>query len=215
MGDIMEILIALVKILLLYFIIVVAYRLLGKRHLSELSIMDLIVFFLLSNIISLNLPSNDKSFFYMTILIAFLIALQITMTYLSSRLPSLKFMFSSKPSVLIKKGKLDYKEMIRRRYNIDDLLMQLREKSIKNIEDVEYAILENNGNLSVYGNPIKNPETPVAIILDGKIQHVSLKLLHKNEDWLNNIIMKSNVSLDNIFYAFYKQDKLYIIKNEM
>jgi uncharacterized membrane protein YcaP (DUF421 family) len=54
---------------------------------------------------------------------------------------------------------------------------------------------------------------PLAIILDGQIQHVSLKLLHKNEEWLNTIIMRANVSLDNVFYAFYKQDKLYIIKN--
>jgi uncharacterized membrane protein YcaP (DUF421 family) len=180
MGDIMQIVIALLKMGLLYFIIIGAYRLLGKRHISELSIMDLIVFLLLSNIITLSLPSTNQSFFYMSIIIAFLIALQVTMTYLSSKFPSLKYMFNSKPSMLIKKGKLDYKEMIKRRYNLDDLLMQLREKSIKNIEDVEYAILENNGKLSTFGNQRKSVETPIAIILDGQIQHVSLKLLHKN-----------------------------------
>lgn len=210
----MGIIYALFKMGLLYFIIVISYRLMGKKKIGELSITDFIVFLLLSNIITLSIPASDQSFMYMTILIAFLIALQVTMTYLSYRIPTFKYMFNSKPSFIINNGKLNFKEMFKRHYNLDDLLLQLREKSITNIEDVEYATLENNGKLSIFGYNKNNSDIPVPIILDGKIQHVTLKLLHKDNAWLYRIIEKESVTLNNIFYAFYKQGKLYIIKND-
>ena len=59
-------------------------------------------------------------------------------------------MIDGKPVLIINKGKLCYKEMIKQRYSIDDLLLELRNKSVKNIKDVQYAILENNGNLNIY-----------------------------------------------------------------
>lgn len=210
----MQLITVLFKMGILYFLIIVAYRLMGKRRISELSIMDVIVFLLLSNIITSSITNNNQSFIYLTIVISFIIALQVVMTYISSKMPSLKYMFDSKPSVLISKGKLDFKEMIKRRYSIDDLLIQLRAKSIKNIEDIEYAILENNGRISTFGYNKNDNDIPLPIVLDGKIQYVTLKLLHKDEEWIHRVISREQITLNNIFYAFYKQGKLYIIKNE-
>ena len=77
------------------------------------------------------------------------------------------------------------------------------------IEDLEYGILENNGSL------LKkiNKEVPLPIIVEGQIQYLNLKLLNKNEKWLENICLKENVLINNTFYAFYKTNKLYVIKN--
>jgi uncharacterized membrane protein YcaP (DUF421 family) len=185
----------------------------GKRKISELSIMDLILFLILSNIIAVSVPKNDQSFIYMMILIALLMAFQTIMTYASSKLPSIKYLFRGKPSAIILKGKLDFKEMLNRQYTLDSLLKQLHEKSIKNIEDAEYAILENDGELKTFGNNKNDHDIPLPVILDGQIQYVTLRILHKDDIWINKIISQYNVSLNNIFYAFYKQGRLYIIKN--
>lgn len=208
----MEIIISILKMMLLYFIIVIAYRLMNKRHISDLSIMDLVVFLLLADLIAFSLPSSNQSFLYMLILLASLIAIQVVMTYFSTRIASIKYLFNSKPIFLITKGKLNFKEMLKRQYNLDTLLQQLREKSIKQIEDVEYASLESNGKLSILEN--NNDDLPIPLILDGKVEYVTLKLINKNNEWLDRILLRQHLSLDCIFYAFFKRGKLYIIKNE-
>jgi uncharacterized membrane protein YcaP (DUF421 family) len=123
-------------------------------------------------------------------------------------------MFETVPSTIILKGKLSYKEMLKRRYKLDDLLIELKERNIKNIEDIEYAFLDNRGKLSTFVYNKNDNDIPVPIILDGKVQYMALKLLHKDDKWIDKIITSENVTLNNIFYAFYQKGRLYIIKNE-
>jgi uncharacterized membrane protein YcaP (DUF421 family) len=188
--------------------------LLGKRKIEELSIMDLIVFMFLINIIALNTPLKNQSFLYTIVIIAFVIFLQMLMTFISSLIPAIRYMYNGKGALLIKKGKLDFKEMIRKRYNLDELLIELKEKSIKRIEDVDYAVLENNGKLFTFNQFKGNNDIPLPIIIDGRIEQTTLNILHKDIKWINNLISKENTLLENIFYAFYKQGKIYIIKNK-
>ena len=118
------------------------------------------------------------------------------------------------PSIIINNGKVNFKEMIRQRYNLDDLLTQLREQKIKTIEDVDFAILENNGNLSVFSKyDSRVGEYPIAIILDGKINYQTLKKINKSQKWLEEMLIKKKINLSQIFYAFYSNNSLYIIKN--
>lgn len=208
----MTILISLLKMILLYFIIVVSYRLMNKRHLSDLSVMDLIVFLLLTNLIVLSMPSTNQSFIVMLILLSGLIAIQVIMTYVSSRIPVLRYLFYNKPSLIISKGKLKYKEMFERKYKLDMLLSQLREKSVKRIEDVEYAMLEQNGSLSIFLKKMDN--LPIPLILDGKVEYPTLKLINKDYSWLNKLLLKEKVRLNEVFYAFFTKGRLYIIRND-
>jgi len=106
----------------------------------------------------------------------------------------------------------DFKEMIKQRYNLDDLLLQLREQQIKSLEEIEYAILENNGKLSIFPYQDKKSDLPLPIILDGQVQSDTLKLLKKEREWLNLILNKEKVKIEDIFYAFYKGSKTFIIK---
>ena len=108
--------------------------------------------------------------------------------------------------------------MIRQRYSLDDLLCELRQKNIKNLKDVEYAILENNGKLSIfkYNFLCLNSSNPFPLILDGIVQKDTLDYIDKNEEWLNEYLLENNLNKEDVFYAFYKNKKIYIIKrNEL
>ena len=123
-------------------------------------------------------------------------------------------MLDGEASMIIDNGKVNFKEMIKQRYNLEDLLTQLRARNVKSIEEVEYAILETSGKLSVFTKDAKNSGPyPLPIILDGKIQEMTLKRLNKKEKWLNELLEAKKVKLDDVFYAFYKDNQLFIIKN--
>ena len=103
----------------------------------------------------------------------------------------------------------------KQKYNLNDLLLQLRDKGIRTIEEVDYAILETNGKLSVFQKQDDNNNIfPLPLVLDGVIEENNLKFINKTRKWLNNELSKKKINLDNIFYAFYKDDEIYVIENE-
>ena len=123
--------------------------------------------------------------------------------------------FDGTPSVMINRGKINFKEMVRQRYNIDDLLTQLREQHIKSIEEVDYAILETSGKLSVFKKKDNRfGDYPLPLILDGKIQEDTLKQIQKTEKWLQRTLTEEKVNIEDIFYAFYQEKNIFIIKKE-
>ena len=101
--------------------------------------------------------------------------------------------------------------MVKQRYNIDDLLTQLREQHIRSIEEVDYAVLETSGNLSVFQKHGElSSEYPMPIILDGEIQ----KEIEKDEKWVLRTLRNQHMDLEDVFYAFYRKKELFIIRNE-
>ena len=118
-------------------------------------------------------------------------------------------------AVELSNGKLNFSEMKKQKYNLNDLLLQLRDKGIRTIEEVDYAILETNGKLSVFQKQDDNNNVfPLPLVLDGVIEENNLKFINKTRKWLNNELCKKKINLDNIFYAFYKDDEIYVIENE-
>ena len=111
----------------------------------------------------------------------------------------------------IKNGKVNFKEMTRLRYTLDDLISQLREQGIKSIEEVDYAVLENNGKLSVFQTC---KDYPLPIIVDGNIDYKVLKDMKKDETWIQNILREHRIQLEDVFYAFYSKKKTFIIKQD-
>ncbi len=195
-----------------YFFIILIYRIMGKREVGQLGIIDLIVSILMAELAMISIEGYDKSIFYSILPIVTLTILQTILAYFSIKKPKFRNFLDGNPSIIIKEGHINYKEMLKQRYSLDDLLVQIRDKGFKSLEEVEYAILENNGCLSVFGYANKNRCLPLPIILDGKIQKDTLKYLNKDEGWIDNILMKKDVKLENIFYAFYKDKNIFIIK---
>lgn len=208
----MEYLIILFRSTLFYLLINWFYRLMGKREIGELSIMDFIVSIFIAEVAGISIENYNDSIFHSLIPIIVLVLLQVIFSYITLKNNKFREIVDGKPSVIIKEGKINFEEMLKQRYNLDDLLTQLREKSVKSIADVDYAILETSGKLSVFAKDEKNKDYPLAIILDGKIEEDVLKEINKNTFWLEDQLEEQKISLDEVFYAFYKDKDLYIIE---
>ena len=128
----------------------------GKREVGQLSITDLIVSLLIAELAVISVENYDKSILFSLVPIVILVILQCILSYISLKKPKFRIFLDGNPSIIIKNGKINYKEMLKQRYNLDDLLVQLREKSIKSIEDVDYAVLETNGRLSIFEKSTDN-----------------------------------------------------------
>lgn len=199
------------KTILLYFFIVLAYRIMGKKEVGKLSIIDLIVSILIAELAAISIEQYESSILISVIPILCLVIIEVLFSYVGLKSPKWRKMIEGTPIVIIKDGKLNFEAMKKLRYSLDDLISQLREQSIKSIEEVNYAVLENNGKLSVFE---KETEYPLPIIMDGQIDYNVLKDMNKNKDWIYNILKKNKIELENVFYAFYTKNKTYIIKKD-
>ena len=197
------------KTIILYIVIIIVYRIMGKKEMGQLGIVDLIVSILIAELAALSIESKDNSIFISIIPIFMLMLIQIITNYFSLKSNTFRKVIDGSPTVIIKEGKIRYKEMKKLRYSLDDLVTQLREKSIKSIEEVDYAILENDGKLSIFK---KSESFPMPLILDGVVNKEVLKEIGKSERWLNTILIRKKLNLKDIFYAFYTNDKTFIIK---
>ena len=210
----MDYLLIILKTLFFYFAIVIFYRFMGKREVGELGIIDLIVSILIAELAAISIERYNTSIFLMLIPIVILVILQILLAKISLKSDKLRTILDGNASMIIDNGKVNFKEMIKQRYNLEDLLTQLRARNVKSIEEVEYAILETSGKLSVFTKDANNSGPyPLPLILDGKIQMMTLKKIRRKESWLNDLLDSKKVKLDDVFYAFYKDNQLFIIKN--
>jgi len=210
----MELLTVLFRTLFFYFFVLISYRIMGKREIGQLGVIDLIISMLIAELVAISIEETESSIFLTIIPIALLVLLEIIFAYISIKSRKFRTIFDGKPSLIICNGKINYKEMVKQRYSLDDLLIGLRQKEIKDIDMVEYAFLEPNGELSVFKyNFFKMKSSyPVALILDGFIQTDVLKHIHKTKEWLEDELASKNLLPKDIFYAFYKNKKIYIIK---
>lgn len=199
------------KTVLLYFFIVIVYRIMGKKEVGKLSIIDLIVSILIAELAAISIEQYNSSILISIIPITCLVLIEILFGYIGLKNSKIKKIIEGSPIVIIKNGKLNFESMRKLRYSLDDLISQLREQGIKSIEEVNYAVLENSGKLSVFNN---DTEYPLPIIMDGEIDKEVLKDLNKDENWVYDILKKKNLELENVFYAFHTKNKTYIIKKE-
>jgi len=201
----------IIKTIVLYFYIVLVYRLMGKKEVGKLSIIDLIVSILIAELAAMSIESTDRSILVSIVPILVLVIIQIVLSYISLKSDKIRKIIDGNPTTIIKSGKIKFNEMAKLRYGLDDLITQLREQGIKSIEEVDYAILENNGKLSVFQN---TKDYPMPIIVDGKIDFEVLKELGKDSKWVLELLENKNLSLNQIYYAFYSKNKTYIIKRD-
>ena len=210
----MEYGIVLFRTALFYLIITVIYRFMGKREIGQLGMVDLTVSILIAELAAMAIDNRNESIFLAIFPIILLVAIQIGTSFVSLKCSKVRNLFDGNPSVIINRGRINFREMVKQRYNIDDLLTQLRDKRVRSIEEVDYAILETSGKLSVFEKDSKLfGEYPMPLIMDGEISNDTLKQINKTKEWLENCLEKENVLLDDIFYAFYRNKKLFIIKN--
>ena len=150
--------------------------------------------------------------------ILILLFFEVAAGYLSLRFNKFRNIMDGKPALIINRGIINYKEMMKQRYSLDDLLLELRNNNIKNLKDVEYAVLENSGKLNIFKYSFLgfDSSNPFPLILDGVVQKDTLCYIDKDEKWLYDYLRCNNLKKEEIFYAFYKNNKIYVIKrNEL
>ena len=203
------------RTLFFYFFIFIIYRIMGKREVGELGVFDFIISMLISQLIAICIENYKDPIWFVIVPTLILVLFQIVFSFLSLKSNKFRDILDGKESVIISNGKLNFSEMKKQKYNLNDLLLQLRDKGIRTIEEVDYAILETNGKLSVFQKQDDNNNVfPLPLVLDGVIEENNLKFINKTRKWLNNELSKKKINLDNIFYAFYKDDEIYVIENE-
>ncbi|MBQ6494647.1 MAG: DUF421 domain-containing protein [Bacilli bacterium] len=210
----MELLMIIIRTFFFYFFIFIVYRIMGKREVGQLGIIDLIVSILIAELAVISIENYDNNIFKSIIPIITLCLIQISLAYITLKNPKLRIALDGNPAVIIKEGKINYHEMTKQKYNLDDLISQIREKGYKNIEEIEYAILENNGTLSVFPYTKEKKELPLPLILDNRIEKDTLKELNKDEEWVIKLLKNKNIKLEEVFYAFYKNNNIFVIKNK-
>ena len=207
--------IVLVRTIIFYFFIVLLYRIMGKREIGQLGVIDLIVSILMAELVAISIENTEDSIMQTIIPLTLLGFLEILLAFISIKSRKFRSFFDGKPSLIICNGKVNYKEMVRQRYSMDDLLYSLRQKEVGSIFEIEYAFLEANGKLSLFKyKPFGlKREYPMPLILDGEINKVTLNKINKDEIWLKGELKKKNLNIKDIFYAFYKNKKIYLIKD--
>ena len=199
------------KTLFLYIFIIIGYRVMGKKELGQLSVIDLIVSILIADMAAVCIEEQSYSIFVSVVPMLTLIVMQIVLSYISVKSNKFRNIIDGKPTLIINNGKVNFTAMSKLRYSLDDLTTQLREQGVKSLEEVDYAILENSGTLSIFKN---TKEYPLPLILDGEIDYATLIEIKKDKKWLDKMLKNENIELKDVFYAFYTKDKTYIIKRK-
>ena len=225
-GDIM--LITLIRAFLLYVFIILCMRLMGKRQLGELQPTELVITILLSEIISIPMQDNGVPLVNSVVAVVLLVALEVINSAICLKSASIRSIVEGNSLVVIRDGVIDRKRLKQLRLSVSDLLDQLRQKDVFDINDVRYAIIETNGQLSVMLKPGKEPVTaemidannktgslPCMVVNDGKIVKNSFRECNMTKKKLENVLKDKNVSLDEIFFMLADKEENYtIVKKE-
>jgi uncharacterized membrane protein YcaP (DUF421 family) len=238
----MELTAVLLRTTFMYFFIFLVMRMMGKREIGKLSVFDLVISIMIAEIAVIVIETTDKSMLMAISPILLLVIIQIGSSFFSLKSRTIRLLFDGKPSVLIRNGHLNRKEMLKQRYNLDDLMTQLRDNQVVDIADVELAVLESTGKLSVILKKNSNGEgtvngdvdrtdeqpfdksdvnpkiryelLPMALILDGQVQDENLEKLGKTRFWLKSEL--KNYEVENFKHVFFcsidHRGKLYVDK---
>ncbi|MDR7077959.1 uncharacterized membrane protein YcaP (DUF421 family) [Neobacillus niacini] len=205
------------RTLFFYVLILLIFRLMGKREIGELSILDLVVFIMIGEMAVVSIDNPKRPLIETVIPMVLLMLIQIALATLSLKSKRFRDLVDGKPSIIINRGKIDEAAMRKQRYNFDDLLTQLREKDIRSIADVEFAILESSGSLSVIekmnnsdGKPQEGDIT-IPLIIDGAIEEENLKRINKTNLWLRQELKKMGYrDVRKISFCSYENGKFFV-----
>ncbi|KEK26343.1 DUF421 domain-containing protein [Bacillus gaemokensis] len=205
------------RTVLLYFIMLIIFRVMGKREIGELSILDLVVFIMLGELAVLGIIEADRPMWDQIVPMVVIVVIQIVLAYASLKSGKIRHLIDGEPAIIVRKGKIDEKQMRKQRYNIDDLLMQLREEGIGDVRDVEYAILEASGKLSVFQkqkskkNKNDMPVFSFPLIIDGEIQQSHLQMIEQSEEWLARKLGNIGYSdVSEILYCSFQNGEFFV-----
>lgn len=218
-----------VRAAILYLLVVLIVRIMGKHQIGQLQPFELVITIMISELAAVPMQDPDIPLINGIIPILTLLLLQVSLSLLSLKSETARRIICGGPSILIENGKIIQSELTKLRYNLNDLLEQLRLKNYPNISDIEYAILETSGKLSIIPKSQKRPVhpedlqiqtpyegLPITLIVDGSLKRQNLTRAKLTEEWLRNELGKFGLNQWNqVFLASLDTTgKLYIQPKE-
>ncbi len=219
----------LIKLVFIYLFTLLASRLMGKRQIGELQLSELVSAFFLSELATFTVTDPDIPLTFAVIPVATVIVLEILISYLSIKLPLVKKAIDNPPSLLIEKGVLNQKEMEKSRVTLGELMSQIRQSGIGDISQVNYAVLEPNGTISVISKDSYQPPSAEdmkieveskgishALIIDGKTDFPTLNFVKKDRQWLSSQLKKAKVDTPKEVFLMTVDDtdRVFLIRKE-
>lgn len=214
----------IIRTLILFAVVVIGLRLMGKRQIGQLQPYELVIVIMLSALAAIPMENTGVPLISGLIPILTLIVVHVALSVATLKSERARGVICGTPSVLIENGKIVQQELSRLRYNINELMEQLRAKNMPNIADVEFAILETSGQLSVIPKSQKRPlipedmnlptkyeGLPVTLIIDGHVFHKNMAKINLSEDWLRAELQKFNIKnfKDVLFASLDSEGKLF------
>ena len=191
----------------LYVLILIILRLMGKREVGELGVIDVVVFIFMAEVAAFSLDSPDKDLIESVIPMLILLIIQVVSSYFSLKSKRFRDIVDGEPTLIIKNGQIIESEMRKQRYNLDDLFQQLREQQVGSVHEVSFAYLEPSGNLSVFKYDGIQPV--LSLISNGVIQVKHLELIGKTEQWLEEELLNLGINgVEQIFYCSFENNEL-------
>ncbi len=220
--------IVFIRSVLLYVVVIFAVRLMGKRQLGELQPSELVITILISNIATLPLENPSVPLLTGVLPILALVCFEVITSWLSLRSKKLRKLISGSPKIIIRNGEIVQQTMRELRFTIDDLLVALRSQQIFTPEEVQFAIVETTGTVSVYpksayrpvtqsdielDNPSENP--PSVVVSDGVVIEKALTALGRDKRWLCRHLKEHGLTPEETFLAMTDGKELSpVIKRE-
>lgn len=221
--------IAVVRSIVLYLIIVIGIRLLGKHQVSELEPAEFVLALIIADVASVPMQDYGIPLLMGVIPIIILLCLSMILSVLTLKSLKVRALLAGVPSILIQNGKMDQKELRRTRMTLDEVLEELRLQGYTDLASVRYAVLETNGQLSILPYAQKKPPSaedmdlsvsdpglPLVLISDGRLISANLKRRGLDERWLEKQLKKYGVSgVKEVFLLTIDEDKqTYFIRKE-
>ncbi|BAF59030.1 predicted membrane protein [Pelotomaculum thermopropionicum SI] len=208
----------------IYFLVLAVIRMMGKREIGQLSPFDFVVAIIIAELAAMPMEMSNIPLWHSVLPLVILGVLEVAVSYATLLSQTLRGVVCGHPQVVIKNGKLLREEMRKARYNLDDLMAQLREKGVVDPSDVEFAVLETSGKLSVILKSQRRPVTPAdlgistpyeglptVLVMDGNVMKKNLKEANLDEKWLLQALQERQLSPKKILLATLSTDgRLYI-----
>ena len=223
-------LVTFLRTLILYGVIVFGVRLMGKRQLGELQPSELVVTILISNIATLPIEEAETPLFAGLLPILSLVAFEVVVSAACLRWRGLRRAFSGSPMVVIRDGKVDQRRLRELRFSADDLMAQLRSSQVFSLSEVDYAVVETTGKLSVYLKQAARPLTPgdlglpekpeadsppLVVVSDGRVWEEALALCGRDRKWLEKAAASRGAAVEEIFVMTLDRSGTYtLVKKE-
>ena len=209
-------LVVFMRAVILFVVVFLVIRLMGKRELSQIQPYEFVIIILIADLASGPMSDRNMTTIYGIVPILALLVMYMILSFLLKTNKKVQNLVSGNPVLLIADGKIIESAMKKQQYMIEDIMAQIRSRGIFKIQDVAYAILETNGNLSVISKSELQGKLPLNVINDGMRLQSNLQILNISDEKLNKILKKHNLKEENILIATLDEydNFLYQLKEE-